>query len=94
MRYPLDGASQRLFTLESLTAYQQSAMRNAVALVEEAQLLYEAGHYARMRAAAAQVTNARKPPASTDILKTMLSMTKLARTDRQYCLRTPLPCRW
>ncbi len=34
-------------TLESLTAYQQSAMRNAVALAEEAQLLYEAGHDAR-----------------------------------------------
>jgi AbiV family abortive infection protein len=34
-------------TLESLTAYQQSAMRNAVALIEEAQLLFQAGRYAR-----------------------------------------------
>jgi AbiV family abortive infection protein len=34
-------------TLESLTAYQRSAMRNAVALVDEAQVLFQAGHYAR-----------------------------------------------
>lgn len=34
-------------TLESLTAYQDAAMRNAVALVEEAKVLLEAGHYAR-----------------------------------------------
>jgi AbiV family abortive infection protein len=34
-------------TLESLTACQQSAMRNAVALAEEAQVLFQAGHYAR-----------------------------------------------
>lgn len=34
-------------TQESLTAYQQSSMRNAVALVDEARALYEAGHYAR-----------------------------------------------
>jgi AbiV family abortive infection protein len=34
-------------TLETLTAYQQAAMRNAAALLEEAQALFQGGHYAR-----------------------------------------------